>query len=191
MGHERHRFWLQDSIHYRRSVFWKESVNPSCTMICDWFYDQVPFWTTYSGQTLPSWTLKHAVQRRLASCFGYIVDHHTYNKNPGVWLSRDKTHNVIVMDVEGSDGGSRGDDQVNLTLATTMRGFFKRLSHRNSSENLPRLRWPAQDSLSSTCGRIKWAYTTGRIWDCWKSFLRSISLCMGIWIDCTWNLFHS
>ncbi|KAF8961824.1 root hair defective 3 GTP-binding protein-domain-containing protein [Flammula alnicola] len=29
----------------------------------------------------------------------------------GIWLSRDKTHNVIVMDVEGSDGASRGDDQ--------------------------------------------------------------------------------
>ncbi|KAF8798982.1 P-loop containing nucleoside triphosphate hydrolase protein [Phlegmacium glaucopus] len=29
----------------------------------------------------------------------------------GIWLSRDKGHNVIIMDVEGSDGASRGDDQ--------------------------------------------------------------------------------
>ena len=32
------------------------------------------------------------------------------------------THNVIVMDVEGSDGGSRGDDQVGRALSTI--GFF-------------------------------------------------------------------
>ncbi|KAJ6568689.1 root hair defective 3 GTP-binding protein-domain-containing protein, partial [Mycena capillaripes] len=29
----------------------------------------------------------------------------------GIWLSRDKVHNIIIMDVEGSDGGSRGDAQ--------------------------------------------------------------------------------
>ncbi|KDR70834.1 hypothetical protein GALMADRAFT_75720 [Galerina marginata CBS 339.88] len=29
----------------------------------------------------------------------------------GIWLSRDKTHNLLIMDVEGSDSGSRLDDQ--------------------------------------------------------------------------------
>ena len=33
--------------------------------------------------------------------------------NPvGIWLSRDKTQNIIIMDVEGSDSASRLDDQV-------------------------------------------------------------------------------
>ena len=30
----------------------------------------------------------------------------------GVWLSRDHTHNIIVMDVEGTDGSSSEDNQV-------------------------------------------------------------------------------
>ncbi|KAF8124861.1 root hair defective 3 GTP-binding protein-domain-containing protein [Mycena galopus ATCC 62051] len=29
----------------------------------------------------------------------------------GIWVSRDKVHNIVVMDVEGSDGAARGDAQ--------------------------------------------------------------------------------
>ena len=33
---------------------------------------------------------------------------------PGLWLSCDATRSIIVMDVEGSDSGSRGDDRVGI-----------------------------------------------------------------------------
>ena len=30
----------------------------------------------------------------------------------GIWMCRDKSMNVMVMDVEGTDGRERGEDQV-------------------------------------------------------------------------------
>lgn len=41
-----------------------------------------------------------------------------------IWLSRDKTHNLLIMDVEGSDGASRLDDQVCRSFATLV-WYFK------------------------------------------------------------------
>ena len=33
---------------------------------------------------------------------------------PGIWMSRGQDMNVLVMDVEGTDGRERGEDQVYL-----------------------------------------------------------------------------
>lgn len=34
----------------------------------------------------------------------------------GIWMCRGKSMNVMVMDVEGTDGRERGEDQVSLDV---------------------------------------------------------------------------
>jgi hypothetical protein len=36
----------------------------------------------------------------------------TRDEHPGIWMCRGKNMNVMVMDVEGTDGRERGEDQV-------------------------------------------------------------------------------
>lgn len=38
-----------------------------------------------------------------------------YKQCISIWMCRDKDMNVIVMDVEGTDGRERGEDQVYIT----------------------------------------------------------------------------
>ena len=40
---------------------------------------------------------------------------------PGIWMCRGQNMNVLVMDVEGTDGRERGEDQVCLLNAGTAR----------------------------------------------------------------------
>lgn len=44
----------------------------------------------------------------------------------GIWVSLDKTENIIVMDVEGNDSMDRAEEQVFLLLSRIMRKWLPR-----------------------------------------------------------------
>lgn len=41
-------------------------------------------------------------------------------RSSGIWMCRGKDMNVMVMDVEGTDGRERGEDQVSVVLICSL-----------------------------------------------------------------------
>lgn len=77
-------------------------------------------------------------------------------------MCRGKNMNVMVMDVEGTDGRERGEDQVRIPLVAFVGALL--IMHRTLSENLPSSLWPRPRSSSSTYGNIKSDYIRGLTW---------------------------
>lgn len=81
--------------------------------------------------------------------------------------------NVLVMDVEGTDGRERGEDQACGLHGHSQPWSDTCLPFRTLSANLPSSRWPSQRSLSSTFGSTRSACTKAQTWDCSRRCLRS------------------
>jgi hypothetical protein len=118
-------------------------------------------WTRRSGNRLPK--VKVGVIREI-SALNYVV---------GIWMCRGKNMNVMVMDVEGTDGRERGEDQVCKCA------HVHKLHHtdnllRTLNVNPPYSLWLPPKSSSSIYGSIKWAYTKGPTWAFSKQCSRSI-----------------
>jgi hypothetical protein len=82
--------------------------------------------------------------------------------------------NVMVMDVEGTDGRERGEDQVRAFLLVVGRDVTGHESRTLSAKQLfsP---WPRPRCSSLTCGSTKSAYTKARTWACSKPYSKSTS----------------
>lgn len=82
---------------------------------------------------------------------------------PGIWMCRGQDMNVMVMDVEGTDGRERGEDQVSMALSY-FASICSFMLSRTSSANQHYSRWPPPKCSSSICGSTKLVSTREQTW---------------------------
>ena len=79
-------------------------------------------------------------------------------------MSKGVDMDVLVMDVEGTDGRERGEDQVRLYCRKYIRRLI--LLSRILSANPLSFRWPPPKSFSSIYGSTRSVFTKAPIWAC-------------------------
>ena len=109
---------------------------------------------------------------RAARFYGWNSD----NGMLGIWMCRGKDTNVMVMDVEGTDGRERGEDQARvvaycLSISSVFSNTLCRISNANLLYSLLHL----LRCSSLTYGSIKSGFTRAQIWAYSKLYLRSTS----------------
>ena len=92
-------------------------------------------------------------------------------------MCRGRDMGVMVMDVEGTDGRERGEDQVRRCFLHVLMSRNILSISRILNGNLPSSRWRPLKSSSLISGNTKSVFTKAPTWLCSRLYSRSTSVC--------------
>ena len=108
--------------------------------------------------------------------FGAYVYHFSHI---GIWMCRGRDMNVLVMDVEGTDGRERGEDQVCLGICINSNPNRLNSNFRILNANRRYFPLPHQKSLLSISGNTRLVCIRVLIWASSRPSSRLISVYLG------------